>query len=244
MPGSALNFSKSARCFITAAGMAASVLSLVAWSAPLQTRRGMPRTERHESRHEIDQLEDEWRDAVLKGDTAVMNSLLADDYMSISAFGTLQTKDETLASASLRQGAYHDPRCFGSQGALLRDNRASHLLRPGSGHNPRRRSLRGLSLYPRLRPRSPWAIGRLSISRPARSATPTGASDKTRPSTWLINSPFDHPAKVDESWIGPMSSSIEFLMRPSGDRKTSEDKTRPPRCLVPLFPRSLSFARC
>lgn len=85
--------------------MAASALTLVAWSAPFQARRGMPRTERHESRHEIDQLEEEWRDAVLKGDTAVMNSLLADDYMSISARGTLQTKDETIAL--LRSGRVH-----------------------------------------------------------------------------------------------------------------------------------------
>ena len=90
---------------IAGAGIAAAVLLLVAWSAPLQARRGMPRTQRHESRHEIDQLEDEWRDALLKGDTAVMNSLLADDYMAITAFGTLQTKDETLAQ--LRSGRVH-----------------------------------------------------------------------------------------------------------------------------------------
>ncbi len=65
----------------------------------------MPRAQKHESRHEIDQLEDQWRDAMLKGDTAVMNSLLADDYMAITPYGTLQTKDEALAS--LRSGRWH-----------------------------------------------------------------------------------------------------------------------------------------
>lgn len=65
----------------------------------------MPRAEKHESRHIIDQLEDRWRDAVLKGDTDTMSSLLADDYMAITPFGTLQTKDEALNS--LRSGRWH-----------------------------------------------------------------------------------------------------------------------------------------
>lgn len=66
---------------------------------------GMPRTLRHESRHEIDQLEEEWRDAVLKSDTAAMSSLLADDFMGITSNGTLQNKEETLAN--LRSGRAH-----------------------------------------------------------------------------------------------------------------------------------------
>lgn len=61
--------------------------------------------QKHESRHEIDQLEDKWRDAVLKGNTVALNSLLADDYMAITANGTLQTRDEALAS--LRSGQWH-----------------------------------------------------------------------------------------------------------------------------------------
>lgn len=65
----------------------------------------MPRAEKHESRHEIDQLEDQWRDALLKGDTATMESLLADDYMAITPFGALQNKDEALNS--MRSGRWH-----------------------------------------------------------------------------------------------------------------------------------------
>jgi ketosteroid isomerase-like protein len=62
----------------------------------------MPRSERHESRHEIDQLEDNWRIAALKGNTMAMSALLADDYMAITATGKLQTKDQALAN--LRNG--------------------------------------------------------------------------------------------------------------------------------------------
>ena len=56
--------------------------------------------QKHESRHDIDQLEDEWRDAVLGANTKVMDSLLAPDYMGITASGTLQSRDETLQSMS------------------------------------------------------------------------------------------------------------------------------------------------
>jgi ketosteroid isomerase-like protein len=57
---------------------------------------GMPRGVKHESRREIDQLEEKWREAVLEGDVAAMDSLLADDYIGINASGTLQTKEDVL----------------------------------------------------------------------------------------------------------------------------------------------------
>ena len=65
----------------------------------------MPRGERHEVRHEIDHLEDRWRDAILNRNVAAMDSLLASDYMAITANGTLESKEETLAR--MRSGALH-----------------------------------------------------------------------------------------------------------------------------------------
>lgn len=64
----------------------------------------MPRAQKHESRHIIDELENQWRDALLKRDTAAMNALLAEDYTAITAYGTLQTRDEALAN--LRSGRW------------------------------------------------------------------------------------------------------------------------------------------
>lgn len=63
---------------------------------------GMPLSERHESKHEIDKLEEAWRTAALKHDATAMAALLSDDYIGITANGTLQSKDETLAG--LRSG--------------------------------------------------------------------------------------------------------------------------------------------
>jgi len=78
-------------------------LVLTLFAGPLFAH--LPRAQKHEYRHEIDQLEEAWRTAILKGDTGTMGSLLADDYMAITPTGTLQTKEETLAN--LRSGSFH-----------------------------------------------------------------------------------------------------------------------------------------
>jgi len=82
--------------------MSFAILVIVAASASLHA---MPRAERHETRHEIEQLEDTWRDAVLKGNIAAMDALLSDDYMAISPTGILQSKEQSLAN--LRAGTVH-----------------------------------------------------------------------------------------------------------------------------------------
>ncbi|MGB0063828.1 MAG: nuclear transport factor 2 family protein [Terracidiphilus sp.] len=83
---------------------AAIVLALAAGAVPIFAG-GLSMAQKHETRHEIDQLEDEWRTAVLTGDVKTMNSLLADDYMAITPNGLLQTRDETLQI--LRSGHMH-----------------------------------------------------------------------------------------------------------------------------------------
>jgi ketosteroid isomerase-like protein len=85
------------------AAMLFPVLMLAVWSNPLFA--GMPGVPKHERRHEIDQLEEVWRNAVLNGNAAAMDALLADDYMAITASGTLQTKEQALAN--LRAGRMH-----------------------------------------------------------------------------------------------------------------------------------------
>ena len=90
--------------------MLISMLILTVYARPLQAgsnlpRPDLPKGQKHEIRHEIDHLEEAWREAILKQDPAAMATLLADDYMAITAFGTLQTKDQALAN--LRSGRMH-----------------------------------------------------------------------------------------------------------------------------------------
>jgi uncharacterized protein (TIGR02246 family) len=75
----------------------AAALAFAVGATPLFAG-GLSLAQKHESRHEIDQLEDEWRNAVLASDAKAMDSLLADDYMAITAAGTLQSRDETLTN--------------------------------------------------------------------------------------------------------------------------------------------------
>ena len=83
--------------------MLLSMVLIAVWTPFLHA--GMPGAQKHERRHEIDQLEEVWRTAVLSGNSAALEPLLADDYMAITASGTLQTKDQALAN--LRSGRTH-----------------------------------------------------------------------------------------------------------------------------------------
>ena len=80
----------------------ALLLLSVLTAGTAQQSSGMPRGQRHESRHEIDQLEQTWRNAVMNRDVSAMESLLAEDYIAITANGLLQSKEQALTN--LRSG--------------------------------------------------------------------------------------------------------------------------------------------
>ena len=58
----------------------------------------VPRAQRHEYRREIDQAEEAWRSAILKGNAAALAALLADDYTAITSKGAIQTKQQAVES--------------------------------------------------------------------------------------------------------------------------------------------------
>jgi ketosteroid isomerase-like protein len=73
-------------------------LLLVVSAQPLLA--GQHKAHKLDNRHQIDQLEEAWRDAIIKADTKAMSALLADDYMGITPSGTLQNKEQTIANLS------------------------------------------------------------------------------------------------------------------------------------------------
>jgi ketosteroid isomerase-like protein len=103
MQGDATNFSMRKNWRTILVLLLFQVLALAAFAGP--QRPGMPRAQKHEVHREIDQKEEAWRDAVLKGNIAALDALLADDYMAISASGTLQSKEQALAN--VRNGQLH-----------------------------------------------------------------------------------------------------------------------------------------
>ncbi len=99
MPDARINLS------VRLCSVAALALVFVFAANAAQPSAGMPRAQRHESRHEIDQLEQTWRDAIIHHNASAMDSLLADDYIAITANGTLVSKEQTLTN--LRSANMH-----------------------------------------------------------------------------------------------------------------------------------------
>lgn len=90
----------SRRCALLAMLLAAFLPLLGSTNAnAIQVKKSHNR----EARHEIDRLEDAWRNAILKSDAATLSGLLSEDYTAISSSGTLQTKDEALANIRNRR---------------------------------------------------------------------------------------------------------------------------------------------
>jgi ketosteroid isomerase-like protein len=96
MPFAMTNPCKRMRRFAMHVSALAAMLAMAVSAGALKQQTGMPRAQKHESRHEIDQLEDAWRDAAMKSNITKMEGLLADDYLAITPSGTLQTKEQTL----------------------------------------------------------------------------------------------------------------------------------------------------
>ena len=109
--------------------MAIAVMILLAAAVPLLS--GMPHSEKHENRRVIDNLEETWRNAALKGNSAAMDSLLADDYMAITPTGVMQSKEQTLALDPQWNTSLQVHRFRRSQSSLLRNDRPRHLSRRG-----------------------------------------------------------------------------------------------------------------
>ena len=76
--------------------LAVALVTTAPWAAALT------HSERHETKHEIDHLEEQWRTALITRNVPAMDALLAEDYMAITPNGMLQSKDEALAN--LRAG--------------------------------------------------------------------------------------------------------------------------------------------
>lgn len=72
-----------------------ALLMLAACWMPSNPAWALPHRD-HSVRKQIEELEMRWRDAELSNNVSEMGKLLADDYLGISANGTVETKSETL----------------------------------------------------------------------------------------------------------------------------------------------------
>lgn len=70
------------------------VLLCIMGSAIAEKKAKPVKESRRSETREIEQLERQWRTAVMSGDTAVMDRLLSEDFLAISARGTLSDKQQ------------------------------------------------------------------------------------------------------------------------------------------------------
>lgn len=82
------NSESTLACVLLAAALCL-VIAQPAWA--------MPRHQSHAIHKKIESLELEWRNAEVNNNLSVMDHLLADDYLGISANGTVETKAQALA---------------------------------------------------------------------------------------------------------------------------------------------------
>jgi ketosteroid isomerase-like protein len=89
-------------------GTPVPLLAAAAFLALISVRTGwcqpppQDHSHRRQYQRQIDEIEQQWRQAQLHGDAAAIDHLLADDYIGITSNGLLQTKEQTLAR--LRSG--------------------------------------------------------------------------------------------------------------------------------------------
>jgi ketosteroid isomerase-like protein len=77
--------------------LASLLLFAVPAALSLPTPGFLPKRETRAVHKQIEGLEMEWRQAQVDNDIAVIDHLLADDYVGISANGTIETKSQTIA---------------------------------------------------------------------------------------------------------------------------------------------------
>jgi ketosteroid isomerase-like protein len=79
------------------AAAAALLLALLALAAAVPARALLPKRESHAAHKQIESLEMAWRQAVVDNNIPAMDHLLADDYVGITANGTIEDKTQAVA---------------------------------------------------------------------------------------------------------------------------------------------------
>jgi ketosteroid isomerase-like protein len=97
------NRSRTRRLLLVYSGILLAMSGFCACAASAQPPLAHPRLKRDEYKHEIEKLEDVWRQAQLNADAATMDKLLSDDYVGISMNGQVVTKMQQLDRMRNRQ---------------------------------------------------------------------------------------------------------------------------------------------
>jgi ketosteroid isomerase-like protein len=86
------------RCRLTIAATAFAVVLVGVGVRPVSASPA-PHAKKHDTKQQVEDLEEQWRVAQLAGDAATMDKMLSDDYIGISMTGEVDTKTQQLRRA-------------------------------------------------------------------------------------------------------------------------------------------------
>ena len=95
--------SRASRLLLVPSGLLLAITCVPSVRSSAQPPLPHPRLKRDEYKHEVEKLEDVWRQAQLSADVAAMDKLLSDDYVGISMNGQVVTKMQQLDRLRNRQ---------------------------------------------------------------------------------------------------------------------------------------------
>ncbi len=137
----------------------------------------LPGDSRRSESREIENLEKQWRTAIVKGDLSIMDKLLSDDFLAISARGTLSDKQQYLHRIAIHATQFSsfdlmDMKVRLQPGSAVAISQA-HITGVLEGH-----PIEGVFRYTKVYVRSTGGVWRISNFEATRvSATATDAGD-------------------------------------------------------------------
>jgi ketosteroid isomerase-like protein len=175
--------SRGRLCRFAAATAGMLLLAGGAYAARTQTNAPHPKARRDNFKHQVEHMEDAWRDAQLNGDAVAMEKLLSDDYVGISMTGQVVTKMQQLDRIRNRQVVLTKLDLDDVKVKLIGTTAIVTSLADIEGTNDGA-SVRGMYRYTRVYSRLPsgtWKITNFEATRVGPAAGPPPHRDGREP---------------------------------------------------------------
>jgi ketosteroid isomerase-like protein len=148
----------------------------------------VPHHKGHDLKLQVEQLEDQWRQAQLTGDVATMDKLLSDDYIGISVNGQVNTKAQWLERLQSRRIAVTKLELSDMKVKLIGSIAivTSRAEVEGTSDGV---SIRGIYRYTRVYQRLPSGTWKITSFEATRAPQPKAANEPPLPAPPTANQP-------------------------------------------------------
>ena len=169
-------------------GLATCAILVGIGIAPAVAVAIVPHHKGHDLKLQVEQLEDQWRQAQLTGDVATMDKLLSDDYIGISVNGQVNTKAQWLERLQSRRIAVTKLELSDMKVKLIGSIAivTSRAEVEGTSDGV---SIRGIYRYTRVYQRLPSGTWKITSFEATRAPQPKAANEPPLPAPPTANQP-------------------------------------------------------